>query len=222
MARFKLKEGRHIGPDPAFKRTKEGKFVNKEGVVVDAAPSVTYGQGEAGGIFVEDDTDLVARFGPEKFEAVEDKSKAKKATPAKKKGEEVEVPMVPEGFKPGARTAVAPNGQVAEGFQVSTSTSDGRTISGAMTERSTPRTAEEKKSDPDRSATIQTGTGLHHMKADPHADDSGAKKAAEDRRAKLEEKTVPELRELAQRKGVAVPSGATKADIIDALEEHHK
>lgn len=52
----------------------------------------------------------------------------------------------------------------------------------------------------------------------PHADALAAQHDEED--VDLEDHTVAELREIADSEGVDVPSGARKADIVDAIEEH--
>jgi hypothetical protein len=54
-------------------------------------------------------------------------------------------------------------------------------------------------------------------------DEEGGKgKSARESKADLEEKTVEELREIAEREGAEVPSGAVKADIIKAIQKNRK
>lgn len=99
MASFKLLAGQHIATDP------DAKPLTPEQIKAGARlPSRTYAVGET----IVSDDDLVARFGPDKFERIGG-------------GEVQTVAPLP--------TSSAPGGQVSSGFQSATGTPSG-TVSG--------------------------------------------------------------------------------------------
>ncbi len=192
--KFRVLAGQHIGPDHA---QKPAPIMNAAGKQIgEKFPSKTFKTGET----VETDTDLIRKFGAEKFQLT-DSGKHN-----------------PKGDFHGSHTVGDPTpdnqlfsqtsfpaGQVATGFQQTTTGPDGKPVSGPL--------------DPDPEVRAKAGVA----DSDPHTEER-AKKATtkgpsdED----LEGMTVAELKEHLEAEEVEVPSGAHKADLIKAAKKARK
>jgi hypothetical protein len=201
--RFKLLAGRHIGPAPGYTRRDDGTWDGPAGKGLTARPDVVYGAGEAGGIFVEDERDLVKEFGAAKF------AYAGPPPDPAEKGE-----LAPADL--GKPTAVFPAGQVSEGHQVTTTGPQGESLSGAMTQASAPRTAEEKKAAAKESDDIRVVETAFGKQFTGRREEAPAGKAeAPD----FDAMSVEDLRAHARDNDINLHGATTKADIVKAVKK---
>jgi hypothetical protein len=193
MARYKLLQGKHVGPHPDYTLGDDGKWRDKKDREHTTAPNYVYGSGESGGIFIESDKDLVAEFGKEKFELVE--------------GEEP-VTELPEGAPPDlntSRTSAFPGGQVLEGHQVTTTDANGNPITGVLTPAAyAPATFDSKR----RAANLTRREAKTEVKAET--------------KAELEDKTVAELHDIARDEDISLHGATLKDDIVAAIVKERR
>lgn len=176
MGLYKLLVGVHHGPD----YTKEPvKFTDAVGNVVERYPPRTYRAGET----VESDTDLVAFGGPGKFSYVGEGGRRKVSKSAKPGDVTPEAALRP--------VAVAPGGQVAEGFQQTTTGPDGRPVSGPAGPEAWERGLVGPQAG-ERGGAADEGDDLHAM-------------------------TVKDLHSLAEAEEIDLQGATRKEDIIRAV-----
>lgn len=130
MGLYRVKAGQHIQADPDWEPSEAESIREKETGVPTKPRSKVFKKGQV----VESDSDLVARFGVEKFEYLGEEKAAKGAKRAKKGDGEggmdqaaAEAAHVP----PLLNQAEFPGGQVSSGFQVASGSKEG-TVSGSM------------------------------------------------------------------------------------------
>jgi hypothetical protein len=117
LARFRLKAGQHIASDPTVEQT-----LRPDGTPI-KRPSKTYHAGDV----VEDNYDLVAKFGANRFDLLSGKPLG--ATP-------LNAPPPPRGGRrPAAADTPLPTGQT-----VTLTLADGRTVTGTISAADSPST----------------------------------------------------------------------------------
>lgn len=185
MALYKLLVGLHVGADYSGKPTKAR---DADGNEAERYPSRAYKPGEV----VDSDVDLEARFGPEKFKRVGEGTR-RRASASTKKGDPAPDVLM-------RSPAVAPGGQVAEGFQETTTGPDGKPVSGAA-----------------RPETVEKILGRARAEDAPGV---GEDAAEED--DGLESHSVKDLREMAEADEVDLAGAHRKDDIVAAIRRSRK
>lgn len=135
--RFKLLAGLHEQADPDWQRPDDAPPEAR-------APSRTYRTGE----IVESDSDLVDKFGPQKFMYVGESRRK----PSSLLDPRIGATDPAEDWKPGdpvpelrrKNPSTAPGGQVTSGFQQATGDPSGRTVSGPALRTGEGETAEDR------------------------------------------------------------------------------
>jgi hypothetical protein len=209
MPQFKLLVGQHIQADPDWEPSEEERELAKNAGRALRPPSRVYRAGET----VESDTDLVERFGPEKFQMVQDKYRLREGVA---KGRKVQARKgVPEGVEtrsPGDPTpeiertspSVAPAGQVAQGFQGATSPVNTTTPSGPLpVEAAQTEESEESEEADDKEESPP--------KAPPAPRGPRAKRSVPDN---LDRMSLNDLRAFAAEEEVDIKGATRREDII--------
>lgn len=219
MGRYRLLESLHVEPDwkAEHPRDEDGNLVKPW-----RRPSVQYTRGQV----VVSPTDLVSKFGANKFQYLGSAESADGPFTQTTPGDPV--PDIAAN-----NPQAAPGGQVSQGFQVTTTGPDGKPISGPMT----PET------EPNAVANPKTGERILGQKAnifgkpgakaerdegeDPQprtprqatAEEAGepAGGASKHTREDLEDKTMAELRDLADEEEIDVHGARNKEDLIQRI-----
>lgn len=164
MARYKLLVGQHIQADP------KAPDLTPEQVKAGAKkPSRVYNQGDT----VVSDEDLVAKHGAAKFSFLDGSPEKAKAT---------------------AGASVAPSGQVSSGFQTTTGTPEGGSVSGLADESEVTAKAPEDADEDDSDSEVEN--------------------------VNLSSLTIAQLKALAHDKGILLHGANNRTEIIKAIEAH--
>jgi hypothetical protein len=223
MGRYRLLESIHVEPDWKAEqpRDEDGNLVFPW-----RRPSVQFTRGQV----VTSPTDLVAKFGSNKFQylgAVEGPTAMRSGGHQGAPTPGDPVPDIAAGSP-----ASFPGGQVSTGLQVTTTGPDGKPVSGPMTEETQPNAVADPKSGQrklgekpnyfgkpqagpgkDRERTPDTPRTPRQATEDEAGEPAGpaTKKYSRD---DLEDKTVAELRDMAEEDEVDLSGAKTKEDII--------
>lgn len=190
MARFKLLAGLHIQADPDWEPSDEDKRLARETGRPPKPPSRTYKMGEV----VESDDDLDLKFGTEKFQRLGERRR--KVTPG------IGPSRTPGDVSPMVSPAVAPGGQVSTGFQQSTTTPEGTTVSGPMVPPDNLSRQEQRQF---QQEFVETHGEEYPTEGDEDDDLSG--------------KTVSDLRKLAGEERIDIHGLVRKDEILTAIRE---
>ncbi len=223
---FLLKAGKHVGPDYS-KDPVEIKSRTPDGTEFSywKYPSKTYTRGAK----VQDDVNLVATLGHEKFQLLSDTG-----TPENKiKGGKLLVKGGPNKaqISEGREQRAAPGGQVSDGHQQTTGLDEGGQLAGpaenaviralrAENERLKAEVKEKQENDD----TQPTGRSIREEFPDDHEDDDDEQgsEAEDEDNADLEGKSAAELRELAEGEEIELHGARSKADMLKAIKKSRR
>ena len=190
--RFKLLAGIHVMADPDWTRPRD-----EDGKLITAAraPNLVFKAGD--GRVIETDTDLVAKFGPDKFQLLSGPSKTKTVKVPAGMASLVQREAVND--HPGA--VEVPSGDEAVDVVVDADNPAAQSVAESY--------ADGKDDEPEAAA------------APAPAKKPAAKKVNKDLEAvhgDLTKKTLPDLKALADKEGVDLSGAHTKAEVIAALK----
>jgi hypothetical protein len=209
MALFRLLEGQHIQYDPDWEPSEEDKEMAKSAGTPLKPPSRLYVKGQ----MVENDSDLVARFGAQKFALVSGQpNRGLKATRGTQTAGDV------SELNEQASPAVFPGGQVSTGFQSTTGTGvlgNREHVSGPL--QDTPDERARRAAAQGKSATPPVDDG--EDEEEPTAPKTRGKSPSD---ADLNSMTVEELREHAADEEINLHGASTKSDIVKAIKKEQK
>jgi hypothetical protein len=191
MAKFKLLLGSHIQAEPGWEPSDEEKEDAKMRGTKPRAPSRFYRPGE----IVETDLDLVARFGPEKFQLISGTPKdTKKVVP--RPGEDMRFPPVKEADPEGG----GPAGQLPHQQPYP------RPI--------VPSTREEELDESERGAVEAQD---EQKKAGQRAQQQKDKKSKDD--PDFDTMTLKQLQEYAEEEEIDLKGARTKDEVLKAVKK---
>jgi hypothetical protein len=204
--RFRVKFGKHAYKRPVtdakgnVQKNPDGSE-RRENVIV-RAPAV-----------VETDKDLVALFGPGKFERLADGPRGRRGAGAEGGGPQTAAQQMPSG-----QQAAFPGGQVSSGFQqTSGARGDVGPNSGPVPDDEPPPVAGPLGERPEE-MTQQAGKPKGGKGAKPPA----AAKPAAYSKEELQGMTVEDLRELAAEEEIPLHGATRKDELVDAIYEGSK
>jgi hypothetical protein len=222
---FLLKAGKHVGPDYS-KDPVEVKSRDPDGNEFSywKYPSKTYTRGAK----VQDDANLVAKLGHEKFQLLSDTG-----TPENKvKGGKLLVKGGPNKtqISENREQRAAPNGQVSDGHQQTTGLDEGGQLAGPAEDaviRALKAENEELKkqlkSKQQADDNQPTGKSIREEFGEETEDDPDQGSEAEDEdNARLDGMKVDELRELAEEEEIELHGARSKANLIKTIKKSRR
>jgi hypothetical protein len=202
---YRLKVGQHEQREPDWEPSREDLAIAERTLVAPRAPTAKYKAGD----LVPSPIDLVARFGANKFEYVNQGSRALGDNP---------VPAEPAADQDPTHF---PGGQVSSGHQQATGTPQG-TVSGPDRRRThdarlePSRTPQARVDEPGRGAA--TGTDVEEAaRKSARAQEEGSEAPTEEGLAEMK---VEELREYARTHGISLHGATRKEEMIRAIQDH--